>query len=253
MTYRMGSPSGEVGKSKSENTDWDGVETLRHVTLTNDFYLGVYELTRKQGITYTGYGNPGSVSGYEAYPVGGDNGRGWMSYGDMRGTTYLWPQDGHQVGGALHELRLRTGIDFDLPTEAQWEFACRAGTSTALYTGENLTGETTSANLDAIAWYSGNASNQHEVGLLQPNGFGLYDMLGNVGEFCVDRITHNALTSGAFIEPVGIESGDNHAIRGGSYAKAANHARAAHRQDYVNSGNHYGECGFRLWAPAVAK
>ena len=253
MTYRMGSPSGEVGKSKSENTDWDGVETLRHVTLTNDFYLGVYELTRKQGITYTGYGNPSSVSGYEAYPVGGDNGRGWMSYGDMRGMTYLWPQDGRQVGGALHELRLRTGIDFDLPTEAQWEFACRAGTSTALYTGENLTGETTSANLDAIAWYSGNASNQHEVGLLQPNGFGLYDMLGNVGEFCVDRINHNGLASGAVIEPVGIESGDNHAIRGGSFAKAANHARAAHRQDYVNSGNHYGEIGFRLWAPAIAK
>ena len=75
MTYRMGSPSGEVGKSKSENTDWDGVETLRHVTLTNDFYLGVYELTRKQGITYTGYGNASSVSGYEAYPVGGDNGK----------------------------------------------------------------------------------------------------------------------------------------------------------------------------------
>ena len=253
MTYRMGSPSGEVGKSKSENTDWDGVEALRHVTLTNDFYLGVYELTRKQGITYTGYGNPSSVAGYEAYPVGGDNGRGWISYGDMRGTTYLWPQDGRQVGGALSELRKRTGIDFDLPTEAQWEFACRAGTSTALYTGENLTGETTSANLDPIAWYSGNASNQHEVGLLQPNAFGLYDMLGNVGEFCVDRINHNGLTSGAFTEPVGIESGDNHAIRGGSYAKAANHARAAHRQDYVNSGNRYGECGFRLWAPAIAK
>ena len=194
MTYRMGSPSGEVGKSRSENTDWDGVETLRHVTLTNDFYLGVYELTRKQAVTYTGYGNPSAVSGYEAYPVGGDNNNGGISCGRLRGTTYLWPEDGRNVGGALSELRNRTGVDFDLPTEAQWEFACRAGTSSALYTGEELADETTSANLDAIAWYKGNSGNHsHEVGLLQPNGFGLYDMLGNVGEFCVDRIKHNAL------------------------------------------------------------
>ena len=254
MTYRMGSPSGEVGKSRSENTDWDGVETLRHVTLTNDFYIGVYELTRKQAITYTGYGNPSAVSGYEAYPVGGDNANGGISCGRLRGTTYLWPGDGRNVGGALSELRNRTGVDFDLPTEAQWEFACRAGTASALYTGEELADETTSANLDAIAWYKGNSGNHsHEVGLLQPNGFGLYDMLGNVGEFCVDRIKHNALVSGAVTEPVGIDSGDNHAIRGGSYPKAANHSRAAHRQDYVSLSSEFGECGFRLWAPAIAK
>ena len=255
--YRMGSPSGEVGKSS--NTDID--ETIFNVTLTNDFYLGVYELTRMQcvekiGIGDKNAGNEDRFTGKEAVPVGGDNGACAVNYGDFRGTTYSWPADGHLVtdNSALGKLRTLTGIDFDLPTEAQWEFACRAGTDTALYTGENLTDPTTSANLDAIAWYKGNSgSTAHEVGLKQPNGFGLYDMLGNSAEFCLDWCNGTSRSSATVTEPVGPNSGSYKVLKGGAYSKDAWMERAAQRQKWVSTSNRFGDCGFRLWAPAIAK
>ena len=273
MTYRMGSPTGEVGKPTSDNgwgaNTWDGVdERTYHITLTNDFYLGIYELTRKQAITWSGYGNASSVSGYEAYPAGGDNARGFMHWYSFRGSDYQWPQDGHQVqeGCALGELRKKTGIELDLPTEAQWEFACRAGTQTALYTGENLTGTTTCANLDAVAWYKGNSgSAPHEVGLKQPNAFGLYDMLGNVSEHCLDRRSGNSgafgnAASGAFTEPGWQNTTTSgRALRGGNYMWNAWYCRAAAGYAWTgvstsnSSGTMIGEWGFRLWAPAIAK
>ena len=272
MTYRMGSPSGEIGAPETSGTpsSWDGAkERTYHITLTNDFYLGIYELTRKQAITWVGYGNQSAVSGYEAYPAGGDNNKGFIHWYSMRGSTYQWPQDGHQVPEtcALGELRKKTGIEFDLPTEAQWEFACRAGTQTALYTGENLTSPTTSANLDAIAWYNGNSGQQpHEVGLKQPNDFGLYDMLGNVSEYCLDRrkdgvYPFNGAASQALVEPGWQDTThNNRALRGGNYKYDAWQCRAAAGYAYSdittsNDGEKgkNGEWGFRLWAPAIAK
>ena len=263
MTYRMGSPSSERGRTTSGNYDnWSAaLEDTYHVSFTNDFYLGIYELTRKQAITWTGYGNPGAVSGHEAYPVGGDNGKGYIYYGNMRGAA-------EQVsdGTVLQELKSRTGIDFDLPTEAQWEFACRAGTSSALYNGQELEAWNVSSTLDDIAWYSANSGQQpHEVGLKQPNAFGLYDMLGNVSEGCRDVMSgdlHNAFrnaASGAFTEPVATGSETKRVARGGNYSKrnsGDDHAcscRAAFRHAYYTTGSKYAEYGFRLWAPAIAK
>ena len=271
MTYRMGSPSGEIGAPATAGSidTWDlAKERTYHITLTNDFYLGIYELTRKQAITWLGYGNTSAVSGYEAYPAGGNNDNGFIHWHSLRGSTYQWPGDGHQVpeNCALGELRKKTGIDFDLPLEAQWEFACRAGTQTALYTGENLSAPGTSANLDAIAWYKGNSGNApHEVGLKQPNAFGLYDMLGNISEYCLDRrkdgvYPFNGAASQALIEP-GWQDTTNtkRGLRGGHYKQNAQFCRAAAGYAYSDistsnsSGAMIGEWGFRLWAPAIAK
>ncbi len=271
MTYRMGSPSGEIGAPDTAGSidTWDlAKERTYHITLTNDFYLGIYELTRKQAITWLGYGNQSAVSGHEAYPAGGNNDNGFIHWHSLRGSTYQWPGDGHQVpeNCALGELRKKTGIDFDLPLEAQWEFACRAGTQTALYTGENLSAPGTSANLDAIAWYKGNSGNApHEVGLKQPNAFGLYDMLGNVSEYCLDRrkdgvYPFNGAASQALIEPGWQDTTNSkRGLRGGHYKQNAQFCRAAAGYAYSDistsnsSGAMIGEWGFRLWAPAIAK
>lgn len=263
VEWRMGSPTGEVGKLKAEN-DWNGLETPHYVTFTNDFYLAVFELTRRQCIDRMGCGYwYGDVHYY--HPLAGGSTYGGVTYTDMRGKNNLWPASGHNVdiGSCLYNLRVKTGIDFDLPTEAQWEFACRAGVGAALPNGKEMDAEESSASLDDIAWCVNNAENtMHDVGSLAPNGFGLYDMLGNIGEYCLDVITpHVGLGSASVTEPVGA-TGDLYSqrvVRGGSYANKAYYCRSAFRQAYAyiwdqsKNEKKKDNVGFRLWAPAIAK
>ena len=123
-----------------------------------------------------------------------------------------------------------------------------------------------SANLDAIAWYKGNSgSAPHEVGLKQPNAFGLYDMLGNVCEYCLDRrkdgvYPFNGAASQALVEPGWQDTEhNNRGLRGGHYKQNAQFCRAAAGYAYAgistsnDDGARYDGWGFRLWAPAVAK
>ena len=110
----------------------------------------------------------------------------------MRGAVadYDWPVNRHKVStdSWLGKLRAKTGVDFDLPTDAQWEFACRAGTTTVLYNGD-FTSSNFSTYLNPIAWYNSNRGGYmwHPVGFKLPNAFGLYDMIGNGREMCLDR------------------------------------------------------------------
>ena len=263
VEWRMGSPTGEVGKQKAED-DWNGLETPHYVTFTNDFYLAVFELTRRQGIDRMGFGYwYGDVHYY--HPLAGGSTYGGVTYTDMRGKNNLWPSNGHDVdsGTCLYNLRAKTGIDFDLPTEAQWEFACRAGVGAALPNGKEMDAAESSASLDDIAWCVNNAKNTlHDVGSLAPNGFGLYDMLGNIGEYCLDVITpHTGLGSASVIDPIGA-TGDLYSqrvVRGGSYANKAYYCRSAFRQAYAyiwdqsKNEKKKDNVGFRLWAPAIAK
>ena len=114
------------------------------------------------------------------------------------------------------------GVPVNYPTEAQWEFACRAGTTSELYTGLPLN----SANLNPIAWHSGNSGNNTcEVGLKLPNAFGLYDMLGNVYEACRDAYKDSSVAVGykdgaAVTDPEedGPASEEKYVMRGGSFA-----------------------------------
>lgn len=130
------------------------------------------------------------------------------------------------------------GLTFTLPTEAEWEYACRAGTRTATYGGDQ--------SLDEIAWYNGNSGVEtHSVGQLRPNGFGLHDMLGNVWEWCWDH-TGYSYTEEKINDPLhetGSSSADR-VVRGGSWDESAQYVRAAFR-----GGDHPGsrdcDLGFR--------
>jgi formylglycine-generating enzyme required for sulfatase activity len=129
---------------------------------------------------------------------------------------------------------------YRLPTEAQWEYACRAGTTTACNTGDNIT--TNQAN------YSGNIKWERttEVGKYAPNAWGLYDMHGNVWEWCWDW--YGRYTSGAQTDPTGAVSSDNRVHRGGSWYYRGLFLRSAYRSDYVPYGRE-DDSGFRLSRP----
>ena len=125
----------------------------------------------------------------------------------------------------LFEDSLPEGYKFDLPTEEQWEYACRAGTTTALNNGKNLTSESGICNnLDEIAWYKGNCNDgcYHSVWQKKPNAWGIFDMLGNVWEWCRD-----------FDDKV---EGPNHdilahyVVKGGSCSDEPSHCRSAYRR-----------------------
>lgn len=165
---------------------WMGTESSRRaqVALTEDFYCGIYELTQAQYKKFNTVSYTPQVPG-DKLPVCGTR------YDYVRGNlspngAYRWPDKGHAVGNALKNLRDATGVEFDFPTEAQWEFACKAGT--ALDYGGAAVGD--------VAWYADNwaedttisANEVHEVGLKNPNGYGLYDMHGNVWEVCLEGL-----------------------------------------------------------------
>ena len=242
VIWQMGSPTDE---DASREADY---ETLRNVTLTEDYYMGVYELTQKQFALINGsYWTCGYAGDdKDVHPqsrMGRDAFRG-------AGATYRWPQDGHAVdpGKRVAKLRKLTGIQFDLPTSAQWEYACRAGKSGKWATA--------SGTLGAAGWYLNNGgSKTHEVGLMEPNAWGLYDVHGNVGEITLDVYAAIASAGGATVtDPTGPdEPGSKHVVRGGSYAEQPYECRAARQRGLDEGGNNSFKdfIGFRLWAPAV--
>ncbi|HLT35809.1 MAG TPA: formylglycine-generating enzyme family protein, partial [Enhygromyxa sp.] len=138
-----------------------------------------------------------------------------------------------EVQRFFDELTRRVaGPTFGLPSEAQWEYACRAGTSTARY-----------AEVDAIAWcWHNSGGTTHPVAQKQPNAWGFYDMLGNVWEWCADG--PRAFASTAVTDPVG-PSRERRSCRGGSWGDDARFARSACRISYEPD-YRYGSVGFRL-------
>lgn len=177
-----------------------------NVTLTKPYYCGLFEVTQRQWELVTG-SNPCSSTTYgkgDNYPVH------YVSYDMIRGSSAGagWPAS-YEVDASsfFGKLRARTGLDFDLPTEAQWEYACRAGTTTTYYWGNSMDGN--------YAWYTSNSSSKtHPVGTKTPNVWGLYDMSGNVCEWCRDW--YGGLASGV-ADPKGCSSGLDRVLRGGSY------------------------------------
>lgn len=170
---------------------------------------------------------------------------------------------------------LPDGYEYGLPTEAQWEYACRAGTKDATYAGPMaIVGDFNAPALDPIAWYGGNsavgyrgagwfvgglAGRQHpgdfagprDVGLKQPNPWGLCDMLGNVWQWCSDWYGPYPAEGGAVVDPTGPGTGTIHVHRGGSWYSYAASCRAASRSRNV-PGERFFNLGFRAALVPVA-
>lgn len=255
------------------NTDYPGaVNTNLHmVTLTKDFYMGVFEVTQRQWELVMG-NRPSAFSNatyYATRPVER------VSYIDIRGGDkgITWPESKEvDEESFMGKLRKKSGLTgFDLPTEAQWEYACRAGTTTALNSGKNISNtHTDSADAivdpaaDEVARYHVNSgakkyesvesfilehsnddviNGSAKVGSYMPNKLGLYDFHGNVYESCLDAFSEFSVES---LDPIGIKKSSWRLIRGGSWFSGSfaysSFYRGASRRDDTSIST----VGFRL-------
>lgn len=208
-TYMMGSPKNEIGRGTREDQ--------HQVTLSKGFYIGVFEVTQKQYKLITSTDYPETE---DAYPTRKIN------YDILRGEIGAeWPaHDEVSPESVIGVIRAKTGLRFDIPTEAQWEYACRATTTTAYNSGNNLGDK--DFDLNEFCYYT--SYGPQEVGILKPNKWGLYDMHGNVWEWCLDWYVDN-LGFDPATDPKGPETGEKRVLRGGSYNNSEKECRSAYR------------------------
>lgn len=219
--FLMGSPEDELGRCENE--------TQHEVTIADDFYIGRFPVTQAQFEAVTKK-NPSCYKGPNN-PVDCIN----------------W----HQAKDFCLRLNEATvnsrpaGYLFDLPTEAQWEYACRANTTTSLNSGKNICYTVTSCpNLDELGWYEYNAFYKtHPVGQKKPNSWGIYDMHGNLSEWCRDYYLENYLPPNA--DPDGEDTHAQRVTRNASFRMSPSLCRSAYRF-YSNSYSQGGEHTFRL-------
>ena len=228
-TFMMGSPEDELGRSDNED--------LHKVTITKPYYMGVFEVTQRQWELVKG-GNPSYRKG-NTRPVENINFNEMYNSGLNQNNYGV--QSAHEsvskdsFMGLIRSKTRQQG--FDLPTEAQWEHSCRAGTQASLYSGEYLMGTNGCANLNRLGCNFSNADKTAKVGTYQPNGYGLYDMYGNTREWCKDGyVAHLGHTntedvcSGKIVVSSGYSSSTYGMVaRGGSFASPSRECRSAAR------------------------
>ena len=205
-----------MGATSEQGSDaWDGEKPAHQVTLS-DYYIGKYEVTQAEWEAVMGK-NPSYFKG------------------DNRPVEKVSWEDCQEFIKKLNSL---TGLQFSLPTEAQWEYASRGGNKSR---GYKYSG---SKNLKDVAWYGKNSKDQiHPVGMKQANEIGLYDMSGNVWEWCSDW--HGSYSSNSQTNPTGAASGSYRVLRGGSYYSGAGDCRVSFRS-YYTPGNRGILLGLRL-------
>ena len=216
-TFMMGSPASEA--------DREDDEAQHRVTLTKDNYLGTTEVTQGQWA---------AVMGTTPW-----RGKGFVKEGSNYAATYVSWDDAVEFCKKLSSL---DGKSYRLPTEAEWEYACRGGTTTAYSFGVDASQLSRYAFFDENAWDQ-DEKYAHQVGQKLANPFGLYDMHGNVFEWCSDW--KGDYPSGSVTDPRGPSGGSNRVYRGGSWNYNARYCRSANR--YNNSpGNRINCLGFRV-------
>ena len=280
VVWQIGSPSTEPGRSISDS------ETQKYVKLTQDFYIGVFEITQAQFMkVYKGdeVNTPVNPSTFECgentgyLPVNNVSYsmlRGNLSYTGPSGENVNWPTNSylHEVVTAytrpsfLRDLRrVCKNVEFDLPFDPQWEFACRAGVyDKGLNDGLGLrSGAAESDRLDKLGWYSNNSGGSvHPVGMLRPNAFGLYDMHGNAYEVLANwagNVVNPTSGSGEsaddpMVDPVGATATSGaRTARGGGYDAGAYYCRNASRFSLVSYYQASAKQGFRVVCPVGTK
>lgn len=195
------------------------------VTISQNYYIGETEVTQALWKAVTGYSPTfGGSQWLSSYGIGDNYPAYCISYNDV--------QD------FIAKLNAKTGTTFRMPTEAEWEYAARGGNKSQgyQYSGSNTIGD--------VAWYSGNSSSKtHQVKTKQPNELGIYDMSGNVYEWCSDW--YGSYSSGSVTDPTGPASGSYRVFRGGSWSIHAGVCRVANRHSDSPSDRRY-DLGFRL-------
>ena len=210
-TFKMGSPD-------SDDIADDSEKPLHNVTLTKGFYLQTTPVTQGQWEAVMEY-NPSMLKKGDDYPVE------FVSWDDCQ--------------KFIKKLNAKEGMEcYRLPTEAEWEYACRASSKTRYCYGDNRD------ELSEYAWYGDNSDDEtHPVAEKKPNGWGLYDMHGNVNEWCQDR--DGKYPSGSVADPRGPSWGALRVFRGGGWRHFAGHCRSASR-NYSSPGYCSDDLGLRV-------
>ena len=231
--FLMGSPQEEVGRYDNE--------TL-HDARVSSFYIGKYNVTQKEYTEVMGI-NPSKFRG-DAMPVENVSWLDAIQYcnrlSQRENLVPAYVINGEQVGWN------REANGYRLPTEAEWEYACRAGTRTPFNTGDNIT--TFQANYNGNYPYNGNIKGTYRErttagGSFSPNAWGIYDMHGNVWEWCWDW--YGIYKAGDERDPAGPASGSRRVLHGGSWISDARNLRSAYRYCSIPSFRTY-YLGFRL-------
>lgn len=225
-SFTMGSPESEKGRDADEGPQ-------KKITIS-PFWMGAFEVTHDEFDLFFKDAATSQNLGTDAIT------RPSPQYVDLSwdmGKSGGFPVNSMQHRTAIMYCRWlynKTGIFYRLPTEAEWEYACRAGTSTNYFFGDNET------DLEKYAWYNKNTDTYQKVGKLKPNPWGLHDMLGNVAEWVLDLYNENFLVNMNDNEqdPVLIPSSRHpHLLKGGSYADAADELRCANRIKWMPEWN----------------
>ncbi len=226
-SFTMGSPENEKGRTADE-----GPQKIFSISA---FWMGAFEVTHDEFDLFFKDANTSQNSGADAIT------RPSPQYIDLSwdmGRDGGYPVNSMQQKTAVMYCRWlynKTGIFYRLPTEAEWEYACRAGSSSLYFFGNN------EKELEKYAWYNKNSKKAyHKVGQLKPNAWGLYDMLGNVAEWVLDQYDENYFTKMTDVknDPELIPSSRHpKLLKGGSYANEATELRCANRTKWLPEWN----------------